>query len=352
MSDPTTNEQLRDAILERQAALLAYSNGLSAEIIDLLGPEQAALAADLRDQLALMGSDYDQAAIQVLLDQIQRLTEQIFAKVEAALEAALATLVDREVERSAQIFNAALPVGVDLSPFQLPSPELLSAIVSDMPMVGSTLSQAISDLAASQLRAIRGIVQQGLLEGQTIAKMVREVIGTKSQSYEDGILAVTRRQAESLVRTSVAGATNRARAAFYRANSDVISQEVWTATLDTRTCAQCRALDGTKWAIGEGPIPPAHWGSCRCVRVPLLKSWRQLGFNIDDLPPGSRASMDGQVPGDLTYDQWLRGRSAQLQDEILGPTRGALYRKDPAMTMRSFVNNQGKTLTLEQLAGR
>lgn len=351
MSDPTANEQLRDAILERQAALLAYGNGLSAEIIDLLGPEQAALAADLRDKLALMGDSYDAAAIQVLLDQIQRLTAEIFAKVETALEAALAVLVDHEVERSAQIFNAALPVGVDLGVFQLPSPELLSAIVSDMPMVGSTLSQAISDLAASQLRAIRGIVQQGLLEGQTIAQMVREVIGTKAQSYEDGVLAVTRRQAEALVITSVAHVTNQAREAFYRANTDVIASETFTATLDSRTTPLCRSLDGRVYPVGEGPIPPLHF-RCRSVRRPNLKSWRQLGFNMADLPPGSRASMDGQVPGDLTYDQWLRGRSARLQDEILGPTRGALYRKNPGMTMRSFVNNAGKTLTLEQLSGR
>lgn len=348
---PTANEQLRDAILDRQAALLAYGNGLSAEILDLLGPEQAALAGDLRDQLALMGETYDAAAIQVLIDQIKRLTAEIFAKVEAALEAALVVLADHEVERTAQIFNAALPVGVDLSPFQLPSAELLSAIVSDLPMVGSTLSQAISDLAASQLRAIRGIIQQGLLEGQTIPQMVRAVIGTKAQGYEDGILAVTRRQAEALVITSVAHVTNQAREAFYRANTDVIASETFTATLDARTTPLCRSLDGQVFPVGEGPIPPLHI-RCRSVRRPNLKSWRQLGFAMADLPPGTRASMDGQVPADLTYDQWLRSRSAALQDQILGPTRGRMYRANPGMTMRSFVSNQGRTLTLEQLAGR
>lgn len=350
MSDPTTNEQIRDAILERQAALIAYGNGLAAEVADMLGQEQAALAADLRDSLAAIAG-FDPASIQVLLDQIDRLTTEIFDKVEAQLDAALLALGAHEVDRQAQIFNSALPVGVDLSPLQPPGAELLAAIVNDLPMVGSTLSQAISDLAASQLRAIRGIIQQGLIEGQTIAQMVREVIGTKAQSYEDGVLAVTRRNAEALVITSVAHVTNQAREAFYRANTDVIASETFTATLDSRTTPLCRSLDGRVYPVGEGPIPPLHF-RCRSVRRPNLKSWRQLGFNMADLPPGSRASMDGQVPGDLTYDQWLRGRSAQLQDQILGPTRGALYRKNLRMTMRSFVNNQGKTLTLDQLSGR
>ena len=37
--------------------------------------------------------------------------------------------------------------------------------------------------------------------------------------------------------------------------------------------------------------------------------------------------MDGALPADLTYGQWLQKQSAARQDEVVGPTRGALMRE-------------------------
>jgi hypothetical protein len=68
------------------------------------------------------------------------------------------------------------------------------------------------------------------------------------------------------------------------------------------------------------------------------------------MPPGTRASMDGQVPADLTYADWLKKQSAARQDEILGPTRGKLFRS--GMPMERFYNDQGVWLTLPQLLER
>ena len=58
--------------------------------------------------------------------------------------------------------------------------------------------------------------------------------------------------------------------------------------------------------------------------------------------------MDGEVPDTLTYDQWLRTQPASVQDEALGKTRGALFRRG-GLEVSDFVNEQGKILNLEQL---
>jgi hypothetical protein len=91
----------------------------------------------------------------------------------------------------------------------------------------------------------------------------------------------------------------------------------------------------------------AHWG-CRSVAVPVTKSWRELGFDNDELDEGTRSSMDGYVPAETTYKDWFGKQSAARQNEILGPTRGKLYREGK-YTLNRFYNDRGRVIPLEQL---
>lgn len=83
----------------------------------------------------------------------------------------------------------------------------------------------------------------------------------------------------------------------------------------------------------------------------MTKSFRDLGIDIDELSPGTRASMDGQVPADTTYGQWLKRQSAARQDDVLGPTRGALFRRG-GLTIDKFADERGRELTLAELRER
>ncbi|EDP61040.1 phage putative head morphogenesis protein, SPP1 gp7 [alpha proteobacterium BAL199] len=92
----------------------------------------------------------------------------------------------------------------------------------------------------------------------------------------------------------------------------------------------------------DGPRPPSHF-NCRSTVVPIIKSWRELGFDRDE-PPGpvrpflrskqrlrnvpkaDRDALRGTVPGDMNYGDWLRKQPASFQDEVLGPTRAKLFR--------------------------
>ena len=58
--------------------------------------------------------------------------------------------------------------------------------------------------------------------------------------------------------------------------------------------------------------------------------------------------MDGQVPADMTYQDWLRKQPASRQDDILGVTKGKLFRQG-GLTLDRFVDRAGRELNLTEL---
>ncbi|MGC0979810.1 hypothetical protein [Pantoea agglomerans] len=67
----------------------------------------------------------------------------------------------------------------------------------------------------------------------------------------------------------------------------------------------------------------AHF-CCRSTETLVLKSWREMGIPVDEMPPGTRASMDGQQPAETTYADWLSRQSLARQKAVLGDTRARL----------------------------
>lgn len=56
----------------------------------------------------------------------------------------------------------------------------------------------------------------------------------------------------------------------------------------------------------------------------------------------------GTVPATTTYEQWLSRQSRSFQDEVLGPTRGRLFRTG-RISLDKFVDRRGNELTLADL---
>jgi SPP1 gp7 family putative phage head morphogenesis protein len=105
---------------------------------------------------------------------------------------------------------------------------------------------------------------------------------------------------------------------------------------------------GTYWADGI----LTH--NCRSTTVPVI-DYNALGF--DPPPPGKRASMDGPVPADLSYGQWLAKQDATTKAEVLGKEKVPYFNmlvekyggKD---AIAKLVRDDGSELTLEQLRRR
>ena len=243
---------------------------------------------------------------------------------------------------------------------------------------GEVLSKAFRGIAESQAERFGQVVRNGLLTGETTPSIAKRLIGqlqfgdygplSTGQVRAAGIsvkqllaaggelTAVTDNQIMALVRTSINQVANTASQQVYEANQDITKKYRYVATLDTKTSAICRALDGQEFEYGKGPTPPQHF-NCRSTTVPVI-NYEELGF---DAPPsvtkGKRASIDGPVPVGTTYGQWLKDQPLEVQEKVLGKDKvkyfDQLVKKHGAKdAMAKLVRDDGSELTLEQLRKR
>ena len=151
-------------------------------------------------------------------------------------------------------------------------------------------------------------------------------------------------------------AANEARLATYRKNGRLIAGMRWLATLDSHTCKQCAALDGQAWDLEAKPLkgtrvsfilPPAH-ANCRCVASPIPKSFRDLGLDIDEPGPGTRASSEGPIAATTTFESFLKRQPASFVERTLGKRRAQLFQSGK-LNLRDLISGTGRELTLEEL---
>lgn len=356
----SVNEVLRDEAIAHQVGLQRYSTGVVRRIMALLNRTDADLMAALSAALdRLPAESFTVERLESLLHSVRSLNAEAYRRVGADLHSEMRELAEYEAGYQRRMFEAAVPAQalaavrwdrVDLG--------LAHAAAMSQPFGGRLLREWGPRLAENRAFRIRESVRLGFNEGQSIQEIVRRVRGTRAKGRSDGVIEVDRRHAESLVRTAVSHTAGYVRDKFYKEHGDLIKAVVWVSTLDSKTSHDCRLRDGKQYTpkthrpIGHG-LPwlggpgRAHW-RCRSTSVPVTKSWRELGIDIDDMPAGTRASMDGQVAADLTYGQWLKGQSASRQDEVLGPARGKLFRQG-GLDIEKFADDRGRWKTLDQL---
>lgn len=359
----TANEKLQSQAISHQVDLQHYSNGEVRKIIALLNRADADLVARLDSALQrLDGSSFTVRHMTAILSSVRELNREIFAELGETLQGDLGNLAQFELDHQAASFSTAIPGEVlAVHPLASVSMEQVRNIAFSRPFQGRLLSEWLDGLEQSRTIQIRDAIRIGMVEGQNTSQIVQRIRGTRAEGYADGLLQRTRRDVETIVRTAVSHVSGVGRDAFYGANTDLIKAERWLSTLDGRTTPACRIRDNLQYTPVEHK-PIGHkvpWLSgpgrlhmcCRSMSVPVTKSWRELGLDFDEINPSTRASMDGQVPADMSYAGWLKGQSPARQDQILGPTRGKLYR-DGKLEMDRFYNDKGRFLTLEQLAER
>ena len=236
---------------------------------------------------------------------------------------------------------------------------------------GEVVSKAFRGIATSQSERFSQVVRNGLLTGETTPDIAKRLIGNLQfgeQAKTVGQLAAAGGQATqvadnqilTLIRTSINQVANTASQQVYEANQDITQKYRYIATLDTRTSAICRALDGREFDYGKGPMPPQHF-NCRSTTVPVI-NYKELGFSPP--PPGRRASMDGQVPADTTYGKWLKDKMPgeteadviRRQQDALGSKapyfRNLANKYGPDAAIAKLVRDDGSELTLAQLRKR
>jgi SPP1 gp7 family putative phage head morphogenesis protein len=233
---------------------------------------------------------------------------------------------------------------------------------------GQIVEKAFRGLAESQAQMFNTVVRNGVLTGEPTPQIARRLVGNldfgqKAMSVRQRALAggevtkMANNQVLTIVRTSVQDVSNQASQQVYRANPDITGKYRYVATLDGRTSAICRSLDGREFKYGDGPTPPVHF-NCRSTTIPII-DYKALGIPPPDwgTGPSKRASADGPVSGSLNYGEWLKGQPQAYREEVLGKTRAAYFDKfaeksNPQKALVQLVREDGSEVTLKQLQQR
>ena len=186
------------------------------------------------------------------------------------------------------------------------------------------LAPFVNDWSDSQIQRVNNTITQGFYQGQTNSQITRNLRGTKANNFNDGELAKINRSNRTIVRTAVQHASSQARQATMKQNGDLIKGYEWVSTLDSRTSQVCTALDGRKFDMGSGPLPPIH-PNCRSTTTAVLSS------KFDFLDKGAMRASKGdsggkQVNTNETYFSWLKKQPKTFQDDAIGITRSKLLR--------------------------
>ena len=251
------------------------------------------------------------------------------------------------------VANSIVKVAVEVS---LPAAAVLNTVANTALIEGATIGQWFSRLTQSMRFDLSRAVKLGVSLGETNAQIAKRIVGAAGSKGSE-VIPRGRRDALAITRTGVQTVANEARLATYSENEDIIKGLQWVSTLDGRTTVICAARSGKVWTLpGYKPKghdipwnggPPAHW-SCRSTVIPVLKTWREMGIDKDELPSSTRASMDGQVASDLSFDTFLRNKPTSFSDEMLGVGRAKLWR-DGKITLSELLNSQGQAITLAEL---
>jgi SPP1 gp7 family putative phage head morphogenesis protein len=387
-----------DAIFRNAIDLNQYSNSVARRIINIYNdiiidavnqlqtidearaPVKAArlraILAQLKESLATWAGD----ATEITALELQGLAELQSEFVEEQLRLALpegARNMVRTVEISPQFAQSVVttdPTQInvvalsdDLFAAVEGAPQTFSLTAPKGAMItlpnGRVVEKSFRGLAESQAERFSSSVRQALLTGETTQELSRKLRGTLEFGEEAKTIKqlalsggeatkMAGHQVTSIVRTSINQVANAASQQVYEANRDITKKYRYVATLDSRTTAICRALDGREFEYGKGPTPPQHF-SCRSTTVPVI-DYEGLGF--DPPRPGKRAAKGGMVDSDTSYGQWLLQQGKKRQEEVLGskaPYFRMLARKHGARdAMAKLVREDGRELTLDQLRRR
>lgn len=379
----TANEELFDAMVRHQIYIMRYSGYVRNRMTTIVNSSEDELARLIRDKLRDMKGltkPVEWERLQALQNTLAAIRKDSWQEASKFITEELTQLSYQEPVHLDEILRTVLPVAMNTV---MPSARFLRQIALSRPFEGRVLKDWASSMAADDIRRIHSAIQAGMVAGESMETIARRVVGTGTMNGADGITEITRRQIQTITRTAVQHIANGARDAWFAENTDILAEEQFVATLDSRTSPQCRALDGQTFPVGKGPRPPLHFG-CRSLRIAsingtlagdrpakpatekmLVKEYAEknnLGdiASRDDLPRGTKGSYDkwarsrmrelvGPVPASSTYQTWLQNQPTAFQDEVLGKTKGKLFR-DGGLKLDKFVHRNGDELTLSELA--
>ncbi len=338
---PSVNDALFNAIVRHQIHLQRLSTQTVQELVQLLNDSELDIIAKLSKKEL---TAFSLRRLNAILDEIRAINRDAYDRLSDEVSGRLGAIAEYEAGFTARLIEKVLPFKISMTQ---PTLEQLQAILTSKPMQGRFIREELEDLSDARIKQLEQALRIGLVEGETTPEIMRRIRGTRELKYKDGLLERSRGDVERLVRTSITHVTARARDLLYTNNESVVKAWRFAATLDRRTTVICASLDGQVFGLGTGPMPPRH-PNCRSTSTPVLKSWEEINLDLNELPASTRASMNGQVPEDVTYQEWLRKQPRDVVEDVLGKTKARLFLEGD-LSLDRFVDFTGETYTLKEL---
>lgn len=262
------NDDLADEAIMRSIRAMRAGNAIWKELLPILRRAERELVEKIEE---IGGTrSFQSARAERMLREVRRIIDDGAEKFYARLETSGVTLAQAEATATAAAFAKHVPFEYD---WTKPSARLLAAVAKERPFEGAILKDHMSKWSADTIFRMQGELRTALVQGETIEQMQRRL---------RGVAEIRTRDARTLATTYTAHVTNEGRAAIYEANSDVIASEMWTATLDDRTCFVAGTLVQTpegKKAIEQLRAGDAIIGGSGAART-VLGTFKKTAKNL------------------------------------------------------------------------
>ena len=305
------------------ANTLLIAADIRRRMLDLTNAQVLALTQAWVDAWDLLEPEFQDTLEDILSASTGTVTSSALAKNKrllAALEQARTSLGEltqfAEGTVTSDLMEAVLEAargGVAIGESQLPPGAVQLGIAFDLPattaldaIVARSIQKIHSDylpLPADVERLMKAELIRGVAVGSNPRTTARRIVKKAGSRFNGGLARAT-----NIARTETLDAHRAGAKATDKNNEDILAGWVWSASLDARTCPSCLSQHGKLHPTDEEGPYDHQMG--RCARVSKTKTWKELGFNIEE-------------PVDEMPDskKWFEGLTEDTQRTIMGPAR-------------------------------
>lgn len=291
--DNTTKEYLR-----RQIKLLRAAEGDSIAFAAIL---ERLLARVLKATGVQYAPDMSPKAVAKLLGEVEATLAPFYAKEFPTELATIGEVVAAsQMAWNSQTIKSLL--GEPAAKVLLPDAKKVIALANTRKIGNHTFDEWVNKTFTGYKRKIKSIIDNGILEGESIAETVSKVRALNAGNIKD---------VKTVVRSYVMNVAAEAKTNVFDLNPDIIEGRVWNSVLDARTTWDiCGIRDQKRYTIDYKPI--GHnlpWGlgcgrihfNCRSVEIPIIKG---VGMEYERAAIG--AGDDYQRGDNLTRNGTIR----------------------------------------------
>lgn len=335
-----------------------------AAIKDLLRFYNAARKAVMRDIQKAIKKNLNQPS----RIRLQRLFKEIDSMILALTDKITKPVVDAVSEAGAYSYKNTASIlswdgkvdgfnNVALSAGQI------AALVSKEEIGGHTIDGWLWSALNAENKALKAEVSAARIRGVGYKKLISELGSRYDHLFSGNQVA---NNLETVVKSYIQSVNAKSHKDLYEANRDVMNEVEWSAIMENGntatgrgTCPRCMALDGQTFpSVAKGPTCPLH-PRCRCMYIPVTKTWRELGFDIDEMDkeynkwyersPSRKRLAYGLT--DKNFKGFWKGKPDWWQDNAIGPVRANLVR-DGVVEFEDIIYKNGNLIPLNQLVDK